>query len=91
MEVLKKLITTELNRSFKAGYRRNACYCHGQGKCPQNLRQVGHGKTHDLRQYLGEDPNELVVHQLAALDAWLFESLDLLLDDDFERLGTDEQ
>ncbi len=47
--------------------------------------------THDFRQYLGENPDELIVHQLAALDTRFLESLDLLLDDDFKRLGANEQ
>jgi hypothetical protein len=88
MEVLKKLMTTELNRSFKAGYRRNACYLPQQGKPPKHLRRR---RTHNLCQYLGEDSDELIVHQLAALDTRLLESLDLLFDDDFKRLGANEQ
>lgn len=58
--------------------------------CREIRAKVVCRKTHNLRQYLGEDSDEFVVHQLAAFDAWLFEPLDLLLDDDFECLGANE-
>ena len=62
--------------------------CRVKGKLPQNLRRRD---THNLCQYLGKNSDELIVHQLAALDTRFLESLDLLFDDDFKRLGANEQ
>jgi hypothetical protein len=61
MDVLKKLITTELKRSFSAGYRLNADW-------KDDLAQIsGMVKdAHDFGQDLSKNPNQLLVHELAA-------------------------
>lgn len=49
------------------------------------------GETHDFGQKLTEYSDELFVHQLTAFDARIFQPLDLLLDNYFERSSSDEE
>ena len=49
------------------------------------------GGTNDLSEDLRKDPDQLVVHELTALQTGFLESLDLLLDDDLEGCCSDEQ
>lgn len=86
IEFLKKLTTTELKRSRSAGNRRNACYVQTQYR-----QHTTTTRTHDLVQELPEDADELVVHQLAALQTRLLEPHDLLLHNDLKRGSSDEK
>ena len=47
-------------------------------------------QTHNLVQDLAQYANQLVVDKLTTLQARILQPLDLLLDDDFEGLGPDE-
>jgi hypothetical protein len=86
MEVLKKLITTELKRSFSAGYRLN------DGWREDLAQMLGMVKdAHNFSQELSENPNQLLVHELAALQTWIFEPLDLLLDNVLKCRGAHEE
>ena len=89
MEVFKKLMTTWLNRSRSAGYRLKACYSR------QYASEMMHARsarcTYDFGQDLTNDADEFVVYELATLQAGLFKSLDLLLDDNFKSSSTDEE
>ena len=83
---LKKLTTTALNLSLSAGNLRNACYTN----ClKQFLRHCE--LTYDFVEELSEDTDQLVIYELAALESRLLETLDLLLDDDFEGSGANEK
>ena len=101
IESRKKPITAALNWSRSAGYRLNACCRADEGGetrvSHHNEREQAGGRqrkrsvTHDLVQDLGEDPDELVVDELAALETRLLEALDLLLDNHLKRSSPNEQ
>lgn len=87
--VLKKLITTELNRSLSCGYLLNAC-CEPRLINMTALSQV-HRQTYDFGKQLSKNPDKLIIDQLTALQAGLFDTLDLLLHDDLKGCGAHEQ
>ena len=87
IEVLKKLMTTELNRSRSAGKRLNACCRERSVTIPVK----GITMTCYLLEDLCQDTNELVIDELATFQRWVLQSPDLLLDNDLERLCTDKQ
>ena len=47
--------------------------------------------TYNLAKQLAEDTDKFIVYKLAALQRRIFQSLDLLLDDDFESSCANEQ
>lgn len=47
--------------------------------------------TYHFREELAKDTDEFVIHQLATLQARVFQTLDLLFDNDFESSRTNEQ
>ena len=47
--------------------------------------------AHNFSQELSENPNQLLVHELAAFQTWIFQPLDLLLNDDLKCRGAHEE
>jgi hypothetical protein len=58
------------------------------GNEPQ--RMLAKGLTYDLCKKLPQDSDQLVIDKLATLERWIFEPLDLLLDDNLKGRGTNE-
>jgi hypothetical protein len=47
--------------------------------------------TYHFGEELTKNPDELIVHQLTALDTWVFQTLNLLLHDNFESRCANEE
>jgi hypothetical protein len=88
MAVLKKLMTTELNRSFNCGYRLNAC-CGAELINFASVRKWS--STHNLGKELPENSDKFVVDKLATFNAGFFNAFDLLLHNDLKRRGTNKE
>ena len=87
MAFLKKLTTTELKRSFRAGNRLNACWMDISKQCIMAYDRT----AYNLLEELAENTDEFIIHKLAALQRRVLQPPDLLLHDDLERLRPDEQ
>lgn len=56
-----------------------------------SLSYVREKRTYNLLEQLSKDSDKFVVYQLTTFQARIFESFDLLLDNDLEGLGTNKQ
>ena len=86
IDSLKKLMTTELNLSRSSGYRLKDDYGRRSRDIQRgSLRSSSADATHCLDQELTQNPDQFVVDELTTSQRRLFQSSDLLFDDDFER------
>jgi hypothetical protein len=85
--VLKKLTTTALNLSLRAGNLLNVCW----KSFEYSILFRSNKKTHNLCEQLAKNTDELVIHKLATFQARLLQSLDLLLDNNLESSGTNKE